>query len=59
MRLEVNYKENNNKKKKTTHTQRLLNPMLLNNQRIAEVVKEQSKTYLEKNADENLVIWNL
>ena len=56
MRLEVNYKENNNKKKKTTHTQRLLNHMLLNNQRIAEVVKEQSKTYLEKNADENLVI---
>ena len=49
MRLEMNYRGKNVKK---THTWRL-NNTLLNNQEITEEIKEESKKYLETNENEN------
>ena len=54
MRLEINYREKN---VKNTNTWRL-NNMLLNNQEITEVIKEEIKKYLETNGKENTMIQN-
>ena len=55
MRLEINYREKN---VKSINTWRLKN-MLLNNQEITEVIKEEIKKYLETNYNENMMIQNL
>ena len=55
MRLEINYRGKNVKK---TNTWRL-NNMLLNNQEIAEEIKEEIRKYLETNDKENTMIQNL
>ena len=55
MRLETNYKEKN---VKNTNTWRL-NNMLLNNQEIAEEIKDAIKKYLEKNENESTTTQNL
>ena len=52
MRLEKNYKETNVKNINT----RRLNNVLLNNQWITEEIKEEIKTYLEKNENESTMI---
>ena len=53
MLLEISYKENENK-----NTERLIN-MLLNNQWIAEEIKEEITKYLKKNGNKNTTIQNL
>ena len=55
MRLEMNYREKN---VKNTNTWRL-NNTLLNNQEIAEEIKEEIEKYLETNDNENTTIQNL
>ena len=55
MRLEINYRGKN---VKNTNTRRL-NNTLLNNQEIAEEIKEKIKKYLETNYKENTTIQNL
>ena len=55
MRLEMNYRERNIKNTKTWR----LNSTLLNNQEIAEEIKEEIKKYLETNDNENTMIQNL
>ena len=55
MRLEMNYREKN---VKSTNTWRL-NNTLLNSQEITEEMKEEIKTYLETNDNENTMIQNL
>ena len=55
MRLEMNYRGKN---VKNTNTWRL-NNTLLNNQEIAEEIKEEIKKYLETNDNENTTIQNL
>ena len=55
MRLEMNYREKN---VKNTNTCRL-NNTLLNNQEIAEEIKEEIKKYLEANDNENTMTQNL
>ena len=53
--LEITYRE---KQVKSTNTWRLKN-MLLNNQEITEEIKEETKTHLETNDNENTTIHNL
>ena len=55
MSLEINYREKN---VKNTNTWKL-NNMLLNNQKITEIIKEEIKKYLETNDNENTMIQNL
>ena len=55
MRLEMNYRETN---VKNTNTWWLKNT-LLNNQEITADIKEEIKTYLETNDNENTMIQNL
>ena len=50
MRSEINYKK---KTVKSTETWRL-NNMLLNKQRIAEEIKEETKKFLEMSENENI-----
>ena len=57
MRLDINYK----KKKKTvrnTHTRRL-NNVFLNNQQVTEEIKREIKKFLEANDNENMTTQNL
>ena len=54
MRLEINYRKKN---VKTTNTWRL-NNTLLNNQEIAEEIKQEIKKYLETNDNEKTTIQN-
>ena len=55
MRLEISYRK---KTVKNTNTWRL-NSALLNNQDIAEEIKEEIKKYIETNDNENTTIQNL
>ena len=55
MRLEINYREKNIKH---TNIWRL-NNTLLNNQEITEEIKQEIRTYLETNDNENTTIQNL
>ena len=55
MRLHINYRK---KTVKNTHTWRL-NNTLLNNQEITEEIKEEIKKYLETNDNENKMTQNL
>ena len=55
MRLEINYRK---KTVKNTNTWRL-NSALLNNQENTEEIKEEIKTYLETNDNENMTTQNL
>ena len=55
MRLDINYRK---KSVKNTNTWRL-NYTLLNNQEITEEIKEEIKTYLETNDNENMTTPNL
>ena len=55
MRLDGSYREKN---VKNTNIWRL-NNTLLNNQEIAEEIKEEIKKYLETNENENTMIQNL
>ena len=56
MRLDINYREK--KTVKNTRTQGL-NNMLLNNQEITGEIKEEIKTYVETNDNENMMTQNL
>ena len=55
MRLDINYRK---KTVKNTNTWRL-NNMLLHNQEITELIKEEIKKYLETNDNENTTTQNL
>ena len=55
MRLDINYRKNT---VKSTNTWRL-NNTLLNNQEITEEIKEEIKTYLKINDNENTMTQNL
>ena len=55
MRLDINYKK---KSVRNTNTWRL-NKTFLNNQRVTEEIKRQSKNFLETNDNENTTIQNM
>ena len=55
MRLDINYKK---KSVRNTNTWRL-NKTFLNNQRVTEEIKRQSKKFLETNDNENTTIQNM